>query len=287
MVGVLGEAAQLHVEDVVGLHLVEVEGLHQPGARLGGVLGAPDDGDDVVDVGDGDHEAAYQVQAVLGLAELEPRPAKGDLEAVVEVDLEHLLQRHGAWLALDERDGVDREGVFKLGLLEQLLQQRVGIDAVLDLDHQTRAVGQVGEVLHVGNAGELLVVDALLDLLDDPLRPDHVGQFGHHDAHAPGRHLFDPGGRAQPERAAAGGVGVADAVEADDRAAGGKSGPGMWRIRSSRSIDGLRRSCWSACDDFDEVVRGDVGGHAHGDAGGSVDQQVRAGRTFGSWFLPS
>ena len=31
-------------------------------------------------------------------------------------------------------------------------------------------------------------------------------------------------------------------------------------------------------DDLDEVVRGHVGGHAHGDAGGAVDQQVREGR---------
>ena len=36
--GVFRQAAQLHVEDVVGLHLIEVEGRHQTAAGLGGVL---------------------------------------------------------------------------------------------------------------------------------------------------------------------------------------------------------------------------------------------------------
>ena len=44
-----GEAAQLHVEDRVGLQLVDVEQLHQPVAGLVDGRRAADEGDDLVE----------------------------------------------------------------------------------------------------------------------------------------------------------------------------------------------------------------------------------------------
>jgi hypothetical protein len=61
----------------------------------------------------------------------------------------------------------------------------------------------------------------------------------------------------------------------------GKSGAGMISISSSIGI-GLS-AVQAAVDHFGEVVRRNVGGHAHGDARGAVDQQVRqAGRQTGA-----
>ena len=56
--------------------------------------------------------------------------------------------------------------------------------------------------------------------------PDAVRQLGDDDALAARRDRLDPGGGAHPEGAAAGLVGVADAVEADDLAAGRQVGAG-------------------------------------------------------------
>ena len=72
-----GQPAQRHLEDVVGLQLAELERLAQPGAGHGGVVAAADDGDDVVDVEDGQEQALDQVQPLLGLARGRTRCAGG------------------------------------------------------------------------------------------------------------------------------------------------------------------------------------------------------------------
>ena len=69
----------------------------------------------------------------------------------------------------------------------ELLEQRLGDEAVLDLDDQPQAVVAVGEVLDVGDALELLGLHELLDPLDDLLGADAVGQLGDDDALAPRR----------------------------------------------------------------------------------------------------
>ena len=45
-----GQTAQLHVEDVIGLGLVQIEGLHEALPSRRRVVGGSDDGDDPVDV---------------------------------------------------------------------------------------------------------------------------------------------------------------------------------------------------------------------------------------------
>ena len=134
-----GEAPQRHVEDVVGLHLGEVEDRDQ--ALLGGcgVVGAADHLDDLVDVEDRDQQAVDEVQPVRRLGAAERRATAYDVEAVAEEDLEHLLEAQRARLAVDEGDGVDAEGVLERGLAVELLEDRLGDEAVLDLDDQAQA----------------------------------------------------------------------------------------------------------------------------------------------------
>ena len=55
----------------------------------------------------------------------------------------------------------------------------------------------------------------------------------------------------------------------------GKSGPGTMLIRSSIVERGIVDQRHAGVDDFAEIVRRDVGGHADGDAAGAIDQQVR------------
>ena len=56
----------------------------------------------------------------------------------------------------------------------ELLQDGVGVEAVLQLDDQAQAVLAVRQVHDVADAGQLLGVDGVLDLLDDLFRPHHV-----------------------------------------------------------------------------------------------------------------
>ena len=148
------------------------------------------------------------------------------------------------------------------------------MEAVLDLDHELEALLAVGEVDDVGDALELLGLDEHLDPLDDALGAHAVGQLGHDDPLASGAHRVDPGAGPHPEAAAAGLVGVADALEADDLAARGQVRP---RDEPHQVVDGGRRvvdQVAQRLDHLDQVVRGHVGGHADRDPGGAVDQQV-------------
>ena len=271
----LGQAAQRHVEDVVGLDVGELEDLDEPLLGRGRVVRAADDLDDLVDVEDRDEQAVDEVEAVGGLLAAERRAAAYDLEAVAEEDLEHLLQAERARLAVDEGDGVDAEGVLERGLAVELLEDRLGDEAVLDLDDQAQAVLAVAEVLDVGDALQLLGQDELLDLLHHALGADAVGELGDHDALAARGHRLDPGGGAHLEGAAARLVGVADAVEAHDLAAGGQVGA---RDEAHQVVElgpGVGDEVLECLHHLDQVVGGDVGRHADGDARGAVDQQVR------------
>ena len=64
-----GELGEAHVEDRLGLLLAQLEPLPELRVGLGGVLGAADDLDHLVDVVDGDLEALEDV--------LPPRPRRG------------------------------------------------------------------------------------------------------------------------------------------------------------------------------------------------------------------
>ena len=94
--GVLGQLPQTQFQDVVGLDFGEVVDGHQPFPGGGGLVGGPDDLDDLVDVHDGDQEALHQVQAVLLLAQPEGGAAAHHVDAVVHVDGEQLHQTRGS-----------------------------------------------------------------------------------------------------------------------------------------------------------------------------------------------
>ncbi len=220
-----------------------------------------------------DEQAVDQVQPVGLLVAAELRPAAYDVVAVLQEDLEQLLEAQGARLPVDQADVVDAEGLLHRGLLVELLEDRLGDEAVLDLDDQAHAVGHVGQVLDVGDAQELLALDEHLDPLDDLLQPDGVRHLGDHDALAPPDRL-DAGGRPHPEAATAGLVGVADAVETDDLAAGRQVGP---RDEPHQPVGvgvGVRDQVAQRLDHLDQVVRRHVGGHADRDAGAAVDHEV-------------
>ena len=274
----LREPAQLELKDVAGLRLGEVEDLHEPGARRGGVVGGADDGDDLIDVEDGDEQAVHQVGALATLAQAEPGAPGDHREAVAHEHLQQLAQPQGVGLTVHEGDVVDAEGVLQRRVLVELGQDRLGVVAVLDADDQAGAVLAVGEVGDVGDALELLGAHRLLDAGDDLLRSHHVGQLGDHDALAArGDGLHVSGGPCE-ELAAPRAVGLPDPVQAHDHAAGGQVRPRheghellQSRLRVSQQVPGGGHH-------LHQVVRRHVRGHTHRDARRAIDQQVREGR---------
>ena len=77
------------------------------------------------------------MRSLARLAQLEPRAPADDLAAVVDVLLERALERQYLWLVADHRHHVDVEGRLQCGVLEELVEHRLGPGVAPELDHQT------------------------------------------------------------------------------------------------------------------------------------------------------
>ena len=273
----LGQPAQLHVEDGRRLDLAELELRHQSGARLVAVFGTPDDLDDGVDRVEREEQALDDVHAIVGLAQAKLRALDDDIEAVIDVVLAQVIETEGGGHAVDQHDVVDAERVFHRCLPVEVGEHRVRIDRGLarDLDAQpVRAIAQVDDVV---DAADLVVDHELFDAADDALGADHEGQLGDDDALAAAAlEVDDLGLGPHADGAATGFVCLADAV-VDDDATGGEVGTGQHgqQLVEGRSRPPFGQHQLDGFVDLAQVVRGHVGGHADGDAGGAVDEQVR------------
>ncbi|CAB5019368.1 unannotated protein [freshwater metagenome] len=168
----LREASQRHVEDVVGLRVAEVEDGHEPIARRSSVIRFANDLDNLIDVEDCDEQAFDEVQSILRLLTAVGAAAPDNVEPMAEEDVEHLQQAEGLRLAVDEGDRVDVHLVLEWRQLEQRLEDGLGVEAILDLDHEIEPGITVGEVDDIGDALELLAQDEVLDALGHLLRSD-------------------------------------------------------------------------------------------------------------------
>ena len=241
---------------------------------LGGIRRGLDQFDHLVDVGDGDGEALEDMAALPRLAQFIEGTPGDHLAAVADEGLEHLLEVEGARLAILQGDHVDAEDVLQLGLGEEVVDHHLAGLAALDLDHHPQAV-LVGLVAQLGDALDALLLDQLGDLLDQPRLVHLVGQLGDDDVVAAALVVvLDGVAGAHVDTPAAGAVGLEDAGTAVDDAPGGEVRPGdvLHQVVDGKGVVVDQRQ--AGVDHLHHVVGRDIGGHAHGDARGAVDQQV-------------
>ena len=132
----------------------------------------------------------------------------------------------------------------------------------------------VGQVLEVGDAGDPVCLDELLQLGDDTLRADLVGELGDHDGLSAPAHLLDVGPCPDADGSAAGLVGLPDAV-VDDYAAAREIGARQDRqqlVDRGPQAPLVHHQGHSGVY-LGEVVRRHVGRHAHGYSGRAVDEK--------------
>ena len=260
-----GELREAQVEDRRRLEDRELEPLDELVARGVAVARPADELDDRVEVVERDEEALEDVGAGLALGELVLRAADDDLALVLDVVLEDLAQRERLRHALDERDRVHAERRLHRRVLVEQVEHDARVGVALALDDQPHAAA-VGVVVDVRDAGDLLVGHELRDARDEAALAallDHEGQLGDDDRLLAAADLLDVGLRADPDAAAAGLVGVADALVAEDDPAGREVGaldvlldqlldrdlPGCRCRRSSRRWPraGCAAGCSSPC----------------------------------------
>ena len=263
------EPAQLHVEDRLGLQLVDLEQPHEPGARRVDGGRAADERDDLVERVERLEQAAQDVDALLGLAQAVGRAALDDVELVVDPVPDERVDRQGARHAVDEGEHVRAEVGLQLGVLEEVVEHDLGDGIPLEHDDEALAGAARGLVADVGDAGEAAVLDVLGDLLGEAVGVDLVGQLGDDEA-LPVVDLLDLDDRAHDDRAAAGAVGVVDAAGAHDQRAGREVRPldlahdGVEHLLA-RGL-GVREHPLGRRGDLAQVVRRDLGRHADRDA---------------------
>ena len=244
------------------------------------VARAADQLDHLVEVVERDQQALEPVHLRLERAQLVLRAPDDDLALVLDVVVDDRAQRQRPRHVVDQRDRVDAERRLHRGVLVELVQHDLRDHAALELDHDPHALA-VGLVAQVGDLGDLLLADELGDLLDQAAVAallDHEGQLGDDDRLLAVADVLGVRPRAHAHAAAAGLVGVADAADAEDHAAG-REVRALDVLHQAGGVDlgivdvGDRRG-----DRLAQVVRRDVRRHADGDARGAVDQQVREAR---------
>ena len=258
------QSAQAHIEDRFGLHVAQLEGLHQGRLRL--VLLA-DDFDDLVEIEIDDEVAVEHFEPVIDLGEAEFRAADQHHLAMVEPFAQDLAEpEHVRHLAAAQHIHIEGKPRLELGQPEQRFHEQKRIDAAaLGLEHEPHGLGRL--VAYVGQKRQLLLQEKLGDAGDEPRFGDLIGNFGDDDLVGAAPRILRGPARAEPEAAAAGLVGVDDlGARLDDHPAGRQIG--AWNEidqlvrRRVRELDEVERGV----EQLAGIVRRDVGGHADGDA---------------------
>ena len=206
--------------------------------------------------------------------EVEAGAAGDHVLLVLQIVVEHVpeVQHPGLPVHQSEEDGA--EGVLQGGVLVEVVQNHLGVHVPLQLDDDAGAL-PVGLIPKVRDALDLFLLHQLRDPLHEARFVHLIGDLGDDDPAPIGAHLLDLGLGPDHDPAPAGPIRLRHAHAAHDDAARGEVGArdvlhevvhGDVRV-VDHGAEGVRH--------LPQVVGRDVGGHAHGDAAGAVDQQVR------------
>ncbi len=105
--------------------------LEQVFLGFGAAAAATDDAYNVVEVVEGDLVADQDVLALFGFAQLEDGAAANHFHAVFDEQLDHRNQAEFARLACDDGEQDHAEGFLHLGVLEQIVENELGLFAAL------------------------------------------------------------------------------------------------------------------------------------------------------------
>ena len=237
-----------------------------------------------------DPQAVENVRARFGLAQLEFDAAADHLAAEVDEELDDVDQAEHPRAPRHDRQRDDAEGLLQLGVLVEIVQHHLADFAALQLDDDAHAVA-IRLVAQVGDAVDRLFAHQLRDALEQAGLVQLIRDLVDDDLLAIAfLRRLDFRLRADLDRAAAGEERFVDAAPPDDLPAGGEVGTRdqpdqfleLLLARVGRRIGTAHQRVLDepdhAVDHLAEVVRRDVGGHAHRDAGRAVHQEVGIGR---------
>ncbi len=267
------QPGQLHVQNGLGLDLGKSEPGHQTVACRNDRFAGLDQLDDGVDVVQGDAVSLENVRAILGLAQLVPGAPNDDLFAEIQ-ERPHGLD-HGQNLGPVVHQGqIDHaEGRLHGRVRIQLVQDDLGKGLFFELDHDAHAFA-VALVPQIADSLDHPAAHQGGDLFDQRGFVHLVRDFGDDDAAAPVVHHLDIRLGPHHHPAATRGHIIENPPAAVDDAAGRE----IRTLHIFQDLVGLHvrlvQQGEKSGADLTQVVGGDLGRHAYGNAVGPVDQQV-------------
>ena len=180
-------------------------------------------------------------------------------------------------LAVHQRQIIDAKGGLQEGVFEELVQLLAGHCAPFQLDDNAHPLA-VAFIPQARDAVQASLSHQSSNALDKGGLVHLVGDFSDNDAETPAFHLLNLGFGAHDDPSPARGEGLLDALQPHDDAASGKIGS-LDKLHQFEELHLL--DIIPAVDhvdqrigDLSQVVRRNVGGHAHGDTAGSVQEQI-------------
>ena len=236
--------------------------------------GAADDLDHLVDVRKRHQQPLEGVLAAAGLLEEVLCAAPEDRRAVTEEFLEEVLEGEDPRLAIDQRQEDQREARLQGGELVELVEDDVGVGIALQLQHQPHRLLEIALVADRRDPLDPILVDQFGDLLLDRVAGLLIGNLRDDDPGAVLAELLDLGPGTERDRAPTGGVAAEERLPSHDDAAGGEIRPGNDLEQFAERHRGVVDEGDQRPADLTEIVGGDAGRHADGDAAGPVDDEV-------------
>ena len=174
-----------------------------------------------------------------------------------------------------DREHDDRERAFQSGMLVKIVNDNFWIRVQLQLDDNARVLVRL--VADGGDVRENFFVHQLGDPFHQRGPVHVVGNFGDDDLFLAALDLLHAGLAADFHAAPAAFEVLFDAGNTADGATGWKIRP-FYKLHQFRDGDiRIVDLGADAIDHFAQIVRRNVRGHAHGDAGSTVDQKIRKG----------
>ena len=222
----------------------------------------------------------------LGPAQIMNAAPRDHIAAVIKEMLQHLLQVQKLRAPSAQRHHIDAEAGLQRRAAVQIIQHDFGAGVAAQFHHHPGAV-LVGLVTDLLDSGNFLLAGQQGDLLHAAGLVHAVGQFRDHDGIASRPFLdFRPG--PELNRSAAGAVGLDHAGFTHNLRGGGEVRSGQVLHQRVNADIGLVAQGQRRVNDLAQVMRRNVGGHAHGDARGAVHQQIgKPGRQHGGFLLRS
>ncbi len=268
-----GEPLKPHVQDRLRLRVGEAE---RPAETFGGFLRTPGrlyQGNDGINVVEGDDEPFQDMGPFPGPREVENGPAGDHFLAEVNESLEDLFEIEDPGLTAIDGKHDDAETRFHLGVLVELIQDHARLLVFLQVNDNTdsfpvRLVPEVGYPLH------LFFFDQFRYLFNQIGLVHEVGQFRDDNAFpiVP-RVPFNDRPGPYPDRAPPRLVGGNDPFPSVDESRRGKIGT---FDKAHHFVDRDLRipdQGNGPADQLAQVVGRDIRGHTHGDAGRSVQEE--------------